>query len=182
MAQMTATRCRRPVSDSFLLAAAPGAQGLEYEHQFRGDHLDSAWPKPAAGFPATSSRGEFPRKGNLDMTKLKSTIRVAALAGALLLASCGGEKPETLLAAAKDSLGRRDYKAAVIQSKNMLQQKPDSPEGRFVLGSALLELGDIRSAELELQKALDLKYPIDEVGPKLLRGERISRDLVACEW
>ena len=84
----------------------------------------------------------------------------------LLLISCS-EKPEDLIASAKDYLAKNDSKAAVIQIKNALQADPSLPEARFLLGSSLLASGDPVGAETELRKALDLKYPLDRVAPKL---------------
>ncbi|GAB3267060.1 tetratricopeptide repeat protein [Chitinimonas naiadis] len=88
----------------------------------------------------------------------------------LLLQGCSGEKPEVLLASAKDYLAKNDSKAAVIQLKNALQTSPDLAEARFLLGKALLEGGDAATAEVELRKAQDLKYPPDQVVPLLARA------------
>lgn len=90
---------------------------------------------------------------------------VSALLFSLLLAACGSDSPETMLASAKDYLAKNDTKAAVIQLKNALQSKPDSPEARFLLGKALLEEGNAAGAEVELRKAADLKYPADQLIP-----------------
>ena len=58
---------------------------------------------------------------------------VSALLLSLLLAACG-DKPEAMLASAKDYLAKNDSKAAVIQIKNALQSNPDLPEARFYWG------------------------------------------------
>lgn len=94
----------------------------------------------------------------------------SALLAALLLAGCGGEKPEAMLASAKDYLAKNDHKAAVIQLKNALQKKPELAEARFLLGKALLEGGDAKGAEIELRKAQELNYPADQVTPLLARA------------
>jgi putative PEP-CTERM system TPR-repeat lipoprotein len=104
--------------------------------------------------------------------KIKNrTVSVVAssLLATLLLISCS-EKPEDLIASAKDYLAKNDSKAAVIQIKNALQADPSQPEARFLLGSALLASGDPVGAETELRKALDLKYPMDQVAPKLVEA------------
>jgi putative PEP-CTERM system TPR-repeat lipoprotein len=93
-------------------------------------------------------------------------VVVSSLLLSLLLISCS-EKPEALIASAKDYLAKNDNKAAVIQIKNALQADPSQPEARFLLGSALLASGDPVGAETELRKALDLKYPLEQVAPKL---------------
>lgn len=95
---------------------------------------------------------------------------VSALIITLLLTSCGGDSPETLISSSKDYLAKKDTKAAVIQLKNAIQQNPKLVEARFLLGSALLESGDVAGAEVELRKALELKYPEDSVVPILARA------------
>ena len=87
----------------------------------------------------------------------------------LLLTACS-DKPEAMLISAKDYMAKNDSKAAVIQLKNALQSNPDLPEARFLLGTALLDSGDPVGAELELRKALVLKYPHDLAVPPLARS------------
>lgn len=88
----------------------------------------------------------------------------------IFLGGCGTESPESMLASAKDYIAKKDQKAAVLQLKNILQKKPDEPEARFLLGKILLEGGDVVAAEVELRKALDLKYPNDQVIPLLVKA------------
>ncbi len=93
-----------------------------------------------------------------------------ALTLALLLAACGGDKPEALLASARDYLAKDDAKAAVIQIKNALQKAPESGEARLLLGQALLKSGDPVGAEVELRKAMDVGYAPDQVVPQLAQA------------
>ncbi|MBS1139970.1 MAG: repeat:Tetratricopeptide 3:Tetratricopeptide 4 [Proteobacteria bacterium] len=95
---------------------------------------------------------------------------VSTLLLALVLSACGGESPESLIASSKGYLAKNDTKAAIIQLKNALQQNPNLGEARFLLGSALLENGDLSGAELELRKALELKHSADAVVPLLARS------------
>lgn len=95
---------------------------------------------------------------------------VVSILLAALLAACGGEDSATLLKSAKDYLGKNDTKAAIIQIKNVLQKEPNLPEARFLLGKALLEGGDVASAEVELRKALDLRYSPDQTVPLLAQA------------
>jgi cellulose synthase operon protein C len=102
----------------------------------------------------------FPSSRNVLLTLLMAAF----------VASCGGEKPETMIASAKEYLAKDDAKAAIIQIKNALQSKPDSPEARFLLGAALLKVGDASAAEVEFSKALDLQYSREEVLPLLAKA------------
>lgn len=83
---------------------------------------------------------------------------------------CTGDSPENLIASAKQYLAENNPKAAIIQLKNSLQEIPDSGEARYLLGKALLEAEDPRSAVIELGKAADLKYSPDMVVPLAARA------------
>lgn len=96
--------------------------------------------------------------------------RLAAACSLALLAACGGESDEKLLASAKAYLQKDDAKAAVIQLKTLLQQNPKSGEGRFLLGKALRENGDLAGALIELRKAQELGVPDDQLVPELARA------------
>ena len=95
-------------------------------------------------------------------TRLFAPILLVAL-----LAACGQRSEQDLLAAAQKRMAEKDAAGAVIELKNLLQQQPDSAEGRFLLGKALLEGGDMAGAEIELRRALDLGKPRDELVPLL---------------
>ena len=99
----------------------------------------------------------------------RSTVLTTALLSALV-AGCGGESPEKLMASGKEFLAKNDSKAAVIQLKNALQQNPNLGEARFLLGQALLESGDVAGAEVELRKALALNYAAEQTTPILARA------------
>ncbi|WP_394788367.1 XrtA/PEP-CTERM system TPR-repeat protein PrsT [Rhodoferax sp.] len=98
----------------------------------------------------------------------RSTLSILIVAG--LLTACGEEKPEVLIASAKESLAKNDPKTAVIQIKNALQANPNLPEARFLLGNALLASGDLAAAEIEYEKARSLKYSDDLVVPQLAKA------------
>lgn len=97
-------------------------------------------------------------------------ITVAAGIVVILLSACGAEKPEGMIASAKQFLEKHDNKAAIIQLKNALQKTPDSAEARYLLGNALLETGDPVSAEKELRKAKEFNYPAEQVVSRLARA------------
>lgn len=105
----------------------------------------------------------------MNSTKSKTRTALSTVLVSLLFAACS-DQPDALLISAKDYLAKNDRKAAVIQIKNALQSNPDLPEARYLLGTALLEGGDPVGAEMELRKALDLKYPQEAVIPQLARA------------
>src|SRR5437667_2696653 len=87
-----------------------------------------------------------------------------------LLASCGGDTPDTLVKSGKDYLAKHEYSAAVIQLRNALQKAPNNGEARYLLGTALNENRDPANAEKELRKALELGYSPDQALPALGRA------------
>ncbi len=97
-------------------------------------------------------------------------VTVSGLCLSLILAACSGGGADSMLASAKEYMAKKDNKAAVIQIKNALQKNPESAEGRFLLGKALLEMGDVAAADVELRKALALKYSADAAVPLLARA------------
>lgn len=62
------------------------------------------------------------------MKNVKMNKTVSALLIALMIAACGGESPDKLIASSKEYLAKNDSKAAVIQLKNALQQNPNLGE------------------------------------------------------
>ena len=97
-------------------------------------------------------------------------VTVSALLIAMAMVSCSGDRPEAMLASAKEYLSKNDNKSAVVQLKNALQKNPDSAEARYLLGKLLLEEGSPASAEVELRKALELKYSPNDALPPMARA------------
>ncbi|HVF64135.1 MAG TPA: XrtA/PEP-CTERM system TPR-repeat protein PrsT [Casimicrobiaceae bacterium] len=93
-----------------------------------------------------------------------------ALICAALLSACGKDSPEKLIGSAKDYLAKHEHSAAIIELKSALQQSPNLPEARLLLGKALLESGDMSGAENELRRALELREPVTRVYPLLARS------------
>jgi putative PEP-CTERM system TPR-repeat lipoprotein len=75
-----------------------------------------------------------------------------------------------LIASARDYQARGDDKAAIIQLKNALQQRPQDGAARLMLGLATLRTGDPVSADKELRKALELGQAPEQVLPPLARA------------
>jgi len=102
----------------------------------------------------------------------RRTIGAAAtwvVLAAALVAGCA-DKPEGLVASAKEALAKHDRSTAIIQLKNALQENPDLAEARFLLGKTLLDTGDPAAAEKELRKARELKVPDAQVVPLIARA------------
>ncbi len=95
----------------------------------------------------------------------RNVVLALLLAGAL--GACGDDRPEALVASAKEFLAKNDYNSATIQLKNALQKSPDNAEARFLLGEALYHDRDLLGAEKEYRKALELGYPAANVNPRL---------------
>ena len=102
--------------------------------------------------------------------KSNLTLLASGLALSLILAGCSGDSTDSMLASAREYVAKNDHKAAVIQIKNALQKSPDSAEARYLLGTVLLKTGEVASAEVELRKALELKFSVDQVVPELARA------------
>lgn len=94
---------------------------------------------------------------------MKPLHAALALAIAISFSGCGAEEPDKLLASAKDYMEKQQFRASVIQLKNLLQQAPENAEARYLLGVAYLEQGDPTAAQIELDKAAQLGYDSGEL-------------------
>src|SRR5215470_9612363 len=111
---------------------------------------------------------EIGRKGPPMKLKVSRGLATGLVCLALVaLGACGRNDPAKLVSSAKEYLAKRDYTPAVIQLKNALQKEPTNGEARYLLGVALNEAGDPVSAEKELRRALEYKYPPAAVLPAL---------------
>ena len=106
---------------------------------------------------------------------------LAALCAATAIAACGGKSDDELISSAKSYLAKGDEKAAIIQLKNVLANKPEQAEARFLLGKALLRDDLPTLAVLELGKALELGHAKSQTIPllaKAMSGAGQSRKLI----
>lgn len=84
------------------------------------------------------------------------------------LSGCGRFKDDAQgLADAHADRQRGEYKAAIIEVKNVLQRVPSNGAARLLLGQLYLETGDPVSAEKELRRAQALRLPTSDVLPPL---------------
>ena len=86
----------------------------------------------------------------------------------MLISACGVQKPESLIKSAKEYIAKKDYAAATIQLKNVIQQQ-ESGEARYLLAVSLIELGDYSAAEIQLRQALVAKFSADAIYPELAK-------------
>lgn len=98
--------------------------------------------------------------------------RLSVTAGLVvaLFSACSSDKPDAMIASAKQFIEKNDDKAAVIELKNALQKAPENAEARYFLGIAQSMSGDPLSAEKELRKAKDLNYAPELVVPRLAKA------------
>ena len=88
---------------------------------------------------------------------------------ALHLSGCEKSGADAL-ASAKARMAKNDDASVEIDLKNYLQRHPESGEARYLLGQQLHKRGDGAAALIELQRALDLKYPDTLVLPAIARS------------
>lgn len=81
-------------------------------------------------------------------------LRAWPLAAALLVAACSPSSEE-LYQRAEQALADGKYRAAMIDLQNLVQKEPDNARARAALGLALLEMGDVDGAAVEVGKARD---------------------------
>lgn len=97
-----------------------------------------------------------------------SLARVA-LAGVIVLTMVAcGERTATISKTEK-LIADRNYQAALIELKGVIQQNPNSPQARLMLGTVLLEQNKYQDALLEFEKARDLGLNKGLLAPKLAR-------------
>ena len=103
---------------------------------------------------------------------MKNNIRNICLPALLVLlfTACGGGfSSEEYIARAKQFINGSEYKSAIIELKNALQENSNSAEARWLLGKLYLDTGDFLSAEKELLRARELAWSADDVSPALAK-------------
>lgn len=99
---------------------------------------------------------------NVRLRKAASLIAVC-----LSLWACSDQSATSYIATGKAKMANKEYRSAVIEFKNALQKDANSNEARFLLGKALLELGDARGALVELRKLQDTGFDKEALTPVL---------------
>ncbi|WP_405229991.1 XrtA/PEP-CTERM system TPR-repeat protein PrsT [Lentisalinibacter sediminis] len=92
----------------------------------------------------------------------------------ILVAGCGLTMDHSeRLQRAEQAYASGEYRAAVIDTKRILQDEPENRAARLLLGRSSLRSGDPATAELELQRAVALGTDISQVVVDL--GEALVR-------
>ena len=103
-------------------------------------------------------------------------IKKSALSAAIvmllvgLLTGCEKTAPDEIAAAQKS----KDPKDALIHLKNAATADPKNAQARFLLGQQLMATHEIQAAAAEFKRALDLKYPPEELARPLANALLLS--------
>lgn len=102
------------------------------------------------------------------MTKFPKPLLLAcSLSICIGLSGCWGKSAAQLIESSKASMQKKDYNAAAIELKTVLQEDANNAEARYLLGKALLEMGRPAEALIELTKARDLGFPVAQLAAPL---------------
>lgn len=102
------------------------------------------------------------------------TKKVLLLLLVVMVTACSeGANEQEIMERAKGYLAARDLSAATLELKNILQVNALNPEARYLLGKINLEMGDTKTAQKELNRALDAGW--DEAAVQLLLAEVLFR-------
>ena len=89
--------------------------------------------------------------------------------GLLAISGCGlFMDNEARLDRGQAALDEGNYRAAIIDAKEVLRQEPNNVRGRLLLGLASVRAGDGASAEKELLRAIELDTPKSDVFSELV--------------
>src|SRR5690348_9399277 len=112
--------------------------------------------------------------GHHGTAMIKSHVRtlrcIFAMVMAALVVGCSHRDAASYIASANAYIAQSDYKAAIIELKNALQQAPGNGAARILLAKALFAIGDARGTETEVRKAIELHVSADETYPLLARA------------
>jgi putative PEP-CTERM system TPR-repeat lipoprotein len=86
------------------------------------------------------------------------------------LVACSGQSEQQLLESGKAHLDKKDYRAAQIEFKNVIQKNAENAEARFLLGRALLEAGDSVGAMVEFNKIAEGGFDVERLAPYSARA------------
>jgi len=92
---------------------------------------------------------------------------------AVVTACSEGNSEKELMDRVKGYLESRDLNAATLELKNILREDANNAEARYLLGKISLEMGDLKTAQKDLRRALDAGW--DEAVVQLALAEVMFR-------
>ncbi|NDV91495.1 PEP-CTERM system TPR-repeat protein PrsT [Alteromonas sp. 345S023] len=98
---------------------------------------------------------------------LKRSSVAVMLLSSLVMAGCTEKSMEEHLEDARAYAQSQQVDAAIVEYKNAIQLQPDAALPRFELGKMYLQNNNFTAAEKELNRALELGHPANEVIPLL---------------
>lgn len=113
------------------------------------------------------------------LTGVRSLLLAISLASAL--AGCGQKSEAEVLASAQSALAKRDFNAATVQLKDLLQRSPQAGEARLLLARTLFEAGDLAGAKAEFDRAIESRVSEEAAAPtgaKILLASRQFHQLI----
>ena len=89
----------------------------------------------------------------------------------LVISGCGlAMSNEDQLDRGEKAFAEGDFRAAIIDAKDVLLDEPDNVRGRLLLGRASVKTGDGPAAEKELRRAMQLGTPAVDIAAELARA------------
>jgi putative PEP-CTERM system TPR-repeat lipoprotein len=120
---------------------------------------------------------DAPSPEELLIAERRRSVRLKAIAAAVAVLVVGGgiyavvqARMDTPAKQAERGAAygkNNNHVAAIIEFKRSLQEEPDQPAVRVMLGQELALMGDARGAQIEFQKAVDAGYQPDKTLPLL---------------
>lgn len=105
---------------------------------------------------------------NVVRANRRGTRYLALLVTSVFITGCGlGMDNAERLDRARSAFAASEYRAAVIDTRNILRSEPDNPEARLLLGRSALKLNDAATAEKELRRAVSLGIDLGAVAVDL---------------
>jgi putative PEP-CTERM system TPR-repeat lipoprotein len=133
-------------------------------------------PNYEAAFVRTANHDDVsPEELEVEARRRKGRIRLAIGSAALVAVAATygavtilrSDSPEKQVARGIAYSAANSHISAMLEYKRSLQEKPDQPAVRILLGKELSLIGDPRAAEIEFQKAVDAKFDLDKSVPLL---------------
>lgn len=111
--------------------------------------------------------------------RMKSVIKIWVVLILVLLIGCSEKTYDEYISEANQQITTNNTAKAIISLKNAIQISPKSPLARFMLGQLYFHEYQYKNAEKELNKALVLKHPANQVIPLLSKIYHKTNDDLA---